>query len=60
MIGTDLHIAARNLARHTRRNLLLGSAIGGVTALLVLLGGLTAGMRESMLESARTLTPSCG
>jgi ABC-type lipoprotein release transport system permease subunit len=55
MIGTDLHIAARNLARHTRRNLLLGSAIAGVTALLVLLGGLTAGMRESMLESATTL-----
>jgi putative ABC transport system permease protein len=55
MIGTDLHIAARNLARHTRRNLLLGSAIAGVTAMLVLLGGLTAGMREAMLQSATTL-----
>jgi putative ABC transport system permease protein len=55
MIGTDIAIAARNLARHTRRNLLLGSAIAGVTAMLVLLGGLTTGMREAMLQSATTL-----
>ncbi len=55
MLGTDLHLAARNLARHTRRNLLLAGAIGGVTALLVLLGGLTTGMREAMLHSATTL-----
>jgi ABC-type lipoprotein release transport system permease subunit len=55
MIATDLFIAARNLARHTRRNLLLASAISGVTAMLVLLGGLTTGMREAMLHSATTL-----
>ncbi len=55
MIATDLFIAARNLARHTRRNVLLASAIGGVTAMLVLLGGLTTGMREAMLHSATTL-----
>ncbi|MCX5729781.1 MAG: FtsX-like permease family protein [Deltaproteobacteria bacterium] len=55
MIGTEIAIATRNLARHTRRNLLLGSAIAGVTALLVLLGGLTTGMREAMLQSATTL-----
>jgi len=55
MIGTEIAIAARNLARHTRRNLLLGSAIAGVTAMLVLLGGLTTGMREAMLQSATTL-----
>jgi ABC-type lipoprotein release transport system permease subunit len=55
MIATDLAIAARNLARHTRRNVLLGTAIAGVTALLVLLGGLTTGMREAMLHSATTL-----
>jgi putative ABC transport system permease protein len=55
MIATDLLIAGRNLTRHTRRNLLLGSAIAGVTAMLVLLGGLTAGMREAMLHSATTL-----
>ena len=55
MIGTEIAIATRNLARHTRRNLLLGSAIAGVTAMLVLLGGLTTGMREAMLQSATTL-----
>ena len=55
MIATDVFIAARNLARHTRRNVLLGSAIAGVTAMLVLLGGLTTGMREAMLHSATTL-----
>jgi putative ABC transport system permease protein len=55
VLATDLRIAARNLTRHTRRNLFLGAAIGGVTALLVLLGGLTVGMRESMLQSASTL-----
>ena len=55
MLSTDLRIAARNLTRHTRRNLFLGAAIAGVTALLVLLGGLTVGMRESMLQSASTL-----
>ena len=55
MLATDLFIAARNLARHTRRNLLLAGAIAGVTALLVLLTGLTAGMREAMLHSATTL-----
>jgi ABC-type lipoprotein release transport system permease subunit len=55
VLATDLRIAARNLTRHTRRNLFLGAAIAGVTALLVLLGGLTVGMRESMLQSASTL-----
>jgi putative ABC transport system permease protein len=55
MIVTDLRIALRNLTRHTRRNLFLAAAIAGVTALLVLLGGLTVGMREAMLESASTL-----
>ena len=51
----DLQIATRNLAKHTRRNLFLAGAIGVVTAFLVLLGGLTEGMREAMLESATTL-----
>jgi ABC-type lipoprotein release transport system permease subunit len=55
VLSTDLRIAARNLTRHTRRNLFLGAAIAGVTALLVMLGGLTVGMRESMLQSASTL-----
>ncbi len=55
MVLVDLQIAARNLAKHTRRNAFLALAIAAVTALLVLLGGLTAGMREAMLESATTL-----
>jgi ABC-type lipoprotein release transport system permease subunit len=55
MIGTDLQIAARNLAKHTKRNLLLGAAIASVTALLVVLGGLAAGIKAAMLESATTL-----
>jgi ABC-type lipoprotein release transport system permease subunit len=55
MILTDLQIAARNLTRHTRRNLFLGGALAAVTGLLVLLGSLTAGMEASMMESALTM-----
>ncbi len=55
MIGTDLQIAARNLAAHTRRNLFLGGALAAVTGLLVLLGALTSGMEAAMTESATTL-----
>ncbi len=55
MILTDLAIAGRSLAKHTKRNVLLASAIAAVTALLVLLGGLTAGIRSAMLDSATTL-----
>ena len=56
MLTTDLQIAARNLAQHSRRNLFLGAAIASVTALLVLLmGGLTTGIKSTMLESATTL-----
>jgi putative ABC transport system permease protein len=51
----DLQIAARNLTRHTRRNLFLGGALAAVTGLLVLLGALTSGMEASMMESATTL-----
>ena len=55
MILTDLHLAARNLTRHTRRNVFLGGALASVTALLVLLGGLSAGVESSMMESATVL-----
>jgi putative ABC transport system permease protein len=55
MLATDVLLAARNLARHTRRNVLLAGAIAAVTALLVLLGGLSAGIRAALLESATTL-----
>jgi ABC-type lipoprotein release transport system permease subunit len=51
----DLQIAARNLLKHTKRNLLLGGAIATVTALLVVMGALTEGIRSAMLESASTL-----
>jgi ABC-type lipoprotein release transport system permease subunit len=49
-------IAARNLAQHTRRTLLLGGAIAGVTALLVFLICLSSGIHATMLESATTLS----
>jgi ABC-type lipoprotein release transport system permease subunit len=55
MLLVDLQIAARNLTRHTRRNLFLGAALASVTGLLVLLGALTAGIEGSMMESATTL-----
>ena len=55
MILTDLQLAARNLTRHTRRNVFLGGALASVTALLVLLGGLSAGVESSMMESATVL-----
>ena len=51
----DLQIAVRNLTKHTKRNVFLGGAIAAVTLLLVLMGGLTQGMRAAMLESATTL-----
>jgi putative ABC transport system permease protein len=52
---TDLQLAARNLTRHTRRNLLLGGALAFVSALLILLGSLNAGIEHAMMESATTL-----
>ena len=54
-MGQLLVIAFRNLVQHSRRTLLLGGAILGVTALLVLLVGLLNGIRSTMLESATTL-----
>lgn len=55
MLSVDLQIAARNLTRHRRRNLLLGGALAAVTALLVLLSALTAGVEQAMLVSSTTL-----
>ena len=55
MLLVDLQVAARNLTRHTRRNLFLGAALAVVTGLLVLLGALTAGIEAAMMESATTL-----
>ena len=50
-----LLIAFRNLGTHKRRTLMLGGAIGGVTALLVVLMGLSYGLQDTMLRSATTL-----
>jgi putative ABC transport system permease protein len=52
----DLNIAFRSLIQHGRRTLFLGSAIGSVTALLILLTGLSTGIRETMIETATTLS----
>lgn len=49
-------IAVRNLAQHTRRTLLLGGAVTGVSALLVFLICLSSGIHATMLESATTLS----
>lgn len=55
MFATDLLIAARNLLRHTLRNLFLGGALAGVTVILVLVASCTAGIEQAMSESATTL-----
>lgn len=53
---TLLLIAVRNLLANRRRTLLLGGAIGTVTAILVLLASLSNGMSETMLRVATTLS----
>ena len=55
-LAIDFAIAFRNLVQHTRRTLFLGGAIAAVTMLLVLLAGLSAGIRETMIETATTLS----
>src|ERR1700733_14883239 len=52
----DLEIAFRNLVQHTRRTLSLGGAIAVVTMLLILLTGSSTGVRESMIETATTVS----
>jgi putative ABC transport system permease protein len=52
----DLNIALRSLIQHSRRTLFLGTAIGAVTALLILLNGLSTGIRETMIDTATTLS----
>lgn len=54
-LWTDVLIGYRNLVQHSKRTLFLGGAIAAVTALLVLLTGLSTGIRETMLKSATTL-----
>jgi putative ABC transport system permease protein len=55
MSFVDLRIAARSLAQHAKRSLLLGTAIAGVTLLLVLALAVTDGVQETILRSSTTL-----
>lgn len=48
-------IAIRNLVQHSRRSVILGGAIAGVTALFVFLLCLSSGVHETMLQAATTL-----
>jgi putative ABC transport system permease protein len=52
----DFTIAFRSLVQHGRRTLFLGTAIASVTALLILLTGLSTGIRETMVETATTIS----
>jgi putative ABC transport system permease protein len=54
-MGQLFLIAFRNLLSHGRRTIFLGGAIAGVTTLLVFLGCLSSGVKQTMLESALTV-----
>lgn len=54
-MGTLFLIGFRSLFQHKTRTFLLGAAIAAVTALLIVLSGLSTGMRRTMLETATTL-----
>ncbi|HUB09642.1 MAG TPA: FtsX-like permease family protein [Myxococcales bacterium] len=51
----DVVVAFRNLLQHTRRTIFLGGAIAAVTAVMVLLVGISVGTSETMLRTATTL-----
>jgi len=55
-LGVDLTIAWRSLVQHRRRSAFLGTAIAAVTALMVLMNGLSTGVRETMIDTATTLS----
>ncbi len=52
----DIRIALLSLFEHRRRALFLGAAIAAVTALLVLLNGLSNGIRTTLVDTATTLS----
>ncbi|MEO8979671.1 MAG: FtsX-like permease family protein [Polyangiaceae bacterium] len=52
----DLRIAFLSLLEHRRRTFFLGAAVAAVTALLVLLNGLSAGIRSTLVDTATTLS----
>jgi putative ABC transport system permease protein len=49
-------VAFRSLLQHGRRTFFLGTAIAVVTALFILLQGLSTGVRETLVTSATTLS----
>src|SRR6476620_2606879 len=50
-----VHIAVRNLVKHRNRTLLVGGSITAISAILVLLLSLTAGIRKTILDNATAL-----
>ncbi|MGH7442560.1 MAG: ABC transporter permease, partial [bacterium] len=55
-MGRIFLIAWRNLLQHRQRTLMLGGAVAGVTALLVLLTCLSSGVSQTLLTSATTVS----
>ena len=55
-LTTDFQIAFRSLTQHGKRTIFLGAAIAAVTTLLILLNGLSTGIRETMINTATTLS----
>lgn len=55
-MGTFIEIALRNLVQARRRTLVLSAALALVTALLVLLLSLSAGLSDTLLRAATTLS----
>ncbi len=54
-MGRILLVAFRNLVVHTRRTVFLGSAIGGVTMLLVVLSAVLSGVYDTLINTGTTL-----
>ncbi|HEY1533942.1 MAG TPA: hypothetical protein VGF76_07980 [Polyangiaceae bacterium] len=52
----DFRIGFLSLFEHRRRAFFLGAAVAAVTALLVLLNGLSAGIRSTLVDTATTLS----
>ena len=55
-IWLDFRIALLSLFEHRRRALFLGIAVTAVTTLLVLLNGLSDGIRRTLIDTAVTLS----
>jgi len=52
----DFRIALLSLFEHRRRTAFLGAAVAAVTALFILLNGLSAGIRHTLVDTATTLS----